>query len=154
MDILSKLKPAPGAVREHHRVGRGIGSGTGKTCGRGQKGQRARHSVKPYFEGGQMPLQRRIPKRGFRNALAPQVANVNVGSLDAFDAGSEVTLQDLRDRRLVRGRCDLLKVLGEGDIVKALTVIAHAFSASAQKKIEAAGGKVVVLARSEAAAAG
>ncbi|MCC6526239.1 MAG: 50S ribosomal protein L15 [Polyangiaceae bacterium] len=146
MDILSKLKPPAGAVREHMRVGRGIGSGKGKTAGRGQKGQRARNSNRLSFEGGQMPMQRRIPKRGFRNPFEKNVANVNVGDLDVFSAGAEVTLEALRAERLVRGACDLLKVLGDGELSKALTVVAQAFSQSAREKIERAGGKAVVLA--------
>lgn len=150
MDILSKLKPPVGAVSDRMRVGRGIGSGKGKTAGRGQKGQRARNSNRLSFEGGQMPMQRRIPKRGFRNPFDKLVAAVNVGDLDGFAAGAEVNLESLRAARLVRGACDVLKVLGDGELDKALTVVAHAFSGSARAKIEAAGGKIVIVATRKA----
>ena len=147
MDILSKLSPPDGAAKEKRRLGRGRGSGIGKTCGRGQKGQKARvgHS-KRGFEGGQMPLQRRIPKRGFRNAFAAVVAEVAVGSLQAFEEGAVVTLEALWDRGLLKGRYDRVKVLGTGEHGKKLTVQAHAFSRGALAKIEQAGGTAVVLA--------
>lgn len=148
MDILSKLQPPEGAVTRKVRIGRGVGSGIGKTSGRGQKGQKARSKGninKLHFQGGQTPIQRRLPKRGFRNPLADVVANVNVGDLEAFDAGASVDAQALRAARLVQGRFDLIKVLGDGELTKSLTVTAHKFSRSAQQKIEAAGGKVVVL---------
>ncbi len=155
MSILSQLKPPAGAKRSRTRPGRGTGCGLGKTAGRGQKGQKARcgHG-KPAFEGGQMPLQRRAPKVGFKlppRAIAA-VANVNVGSLDAFDAGSVVTIETLRAKRLVRGQFEELKILGDGDLGKKLTVQAHAFSASAKAKIEKAGGKAEVIAKSAPAA--
>jgi large subunit ribosomal protein L15 len=130
------------------RVGRGKGSGLGKTSGRGHKGQGARAgwSRHPTFEGGQMPLVRRIPKRGFHNRFAPTVAVINVSDLEErFQAGEEVNLQTLRQRNLARGRFDLLKVLGDGQLSKALTVAAHRFSESAMEKIKQAGGEVVVL---------
>src|SRR5260221_8914029 len=112
-DILSKLSPPEGAVTKERRIGRGVGSGLGKTAGRGQKGQKARSKGninKKHFQGGQTPMQRRIPKRGFRNPLADVVANVNVGSLEAFGAGAIVDGASLREKRLVQGRYDVLKV--------------------------------------------
>jgi len=149
MDILSKLQAPEGATTAKRRIGRGVGSGLGKTAGRGQKGQKARSKGninKKHFQGGQTPIQRRLPKRGFRNPLADVVVNVNVGMLQAFDDGAEVDLTALRDKRLVRGRFDALKVLGDGELTKKLTVHAHRFSKSAVEKIEKAGGKAVVLA--------
>jgi large subunit ribosomal protein L15 len=152
--ILSELRPPRGSKSTHFRKGRGVGSGNGKTAGRGSKGQYARtRGGKRGFEGGQMPLIRRIPKRGFRNADALRVANVNVGSLDVFDAGAEVTIDALRDKKLIKGRFELLKVLGDGDLSKKLTVKAHAFSEAAKAKIEKAGGKAEVLSRPAAQAA-
>jgi large subunit ribosomal protein L15 len=147
MDILSKLSPPEGATKDKRRLGRGRGSGIGKTCGRGQKGQKARvgHS-KRGFEGGQMPLQRRMPKRGFRNPFGAVIAEVTVGSLEAFANGTEVTLEALCDCGLLKGRYDRVKVLGTGTLSKKLTVTAHAFSSGALSKIEQAGGKAVVLA--------
>jgi large subunit ribosomal protein L15 len=123
-----------------------VGSGLGKTAGRGQKGQYARsRGFKPHFEGGQTPIQRRLPKRGFRNPFASIVAEVNVGDLDGFPAGSVVDVKTLVARGLVKGRFDRIKVLGEGDLTKAVTVSAHAFSKVAAEKIQRAGGKVVLL---------
>jgi large subunit ribosomal protein L15 len=147
MSILSRLKPPAGSKRKKFRVGRGPGSGNGKTAGRGQKGQGARSGTGGmlYFEGGQMPLYRRLPKRGFKNILADVVVNVNVGQLDVFDNGSEVDEQALRDKGLVKGRFDRLKVLGNGELNKKLTVKAHGFSAGALAKIEKAGGKAEVV---------
>ena len=148
MDILSKLQRPEGAVTKKVRIGRGVGSGIGKTSGRGQKGQKARaggNINKKHFQGGQTPIQRRLPKRGFRNPLADVVVNVNVGDLEAFDAGASVDASALRQKRLVQGRFDVLKVLGDGELTKGLTVTAHRFSKSAAQKIEAAGGKVVLL---------
>jgi large subunit ribosomal protein L15 len=150
MDILSKLQPPEGAVRDRTRVGRGPGSGLGKTAGRGQKGQKARSTGninKKHFQGGQTPIQRRLPKRGFRNPLADVVANVNVGSLELFDDGATVDIAALRERRLVQGRVDAVKILGDGDLTKKLTVSAHRFSKGAIAKIEKAGGKAVTLTR-------
>ena len=149
MDILSKLQAPQGAVKDKLRVGRGVGSGLGKTSGRGQKGQKARSKGninKKHFQGGQTPMQRRLPKRGFRNPLADVVANVNVGDLEVFSDGAEVNATTLKASRLVRGRYDLLKVLGQGDLTKKLTVHAHRFSKGAIEKIEKAGGKAVVIA--------
>lgn len=149
MDILSKLAAPEGAVTKKLRVGRGVGSGLGKTAGRGQKGQKARSKGninKKHFQGGQTPIQRRLPKRGFRNPLADKVVNVNVGSLEIFAAGASIDGEALREKRLVQGRYDVLKVLGAGDLTKKLTVSAHRFSKGAVDKIEKAGGKAVVLA--------
>lgn len=149
MDILSKLQAPEGANTERRRVGRGVGSGLGKTGGRGQKGQKARSKGninKKHFQGGQTPMQRRLPKRGFRNPFADVVAEVNVGALEAFTDGAEVNAVALKAARLVRGRYDVLKILGEGELTKKLTVHAHRFSKGAVSKIEGAGGKAVVLA--------
>lgn len=147
MTILSNLKPPAGAKKSRTRPGRGTGCGLGKTAGRGQKGQKARcgHG-KPAFEGGQTPLGRRLPKVGFKNLFAAKIANVNVGSLDVFDAGAVVTVESLVAKRLIRGGFDGVKILGDGELAKKLTVKAHAFSAGARAKIEKAGGTVEVLA--------
>jgi len=147
--ILSRLRPAPGAVRPKKRKGRGPGSGLGKTAGRGMKGQKYRHPgnfSKLGFEGGQMPLQRRLPKVGFNNAFRKVVATVNVGDLNRFDADSVVDETALRAARLIRGEVDLLKVLGDGELDRALTIRANAFSGGAIQKIEQAGGKAEVVA--------
>ena len=130
------------------RVGRGPGSGHGKTCGRGHKGQgsRAGFSMHPTFEGGQMPLVRRIPKRGFNNRWALTVAIVNIGELDKrFADGDEVNIETLKAKNLAKGGFDVLKVLGNGELTKKLKVSAHRFSKSAKEKIETAGGEAVVL---------
>jgi large subunit ribosomal protein L15 len=134
--------------KKSRRVGRGIGSGRGKTSGRGHKGQKSNpgYSALPIFQGGTMPLVRRIPKRGFNNPFAAAVAVVNVGDLErAFIAGDEVTPVTLRAKSLAKSRYDVLKILGDGDLTKKLKVSAHRFSASAKAKIENAGGEVVVL---------
>ena len=134
--------------KPRRRVGRGPGSGHGKTASRGHKGAKSRagYSRHPLFQGGAMPMVRRVPKRGFNNKWALQVAVVNVGDLEAaFDAGSEVTPESLREKNLVKQRYDVLKVLGDGKLTKGLTVSAHRFSKSASEQIEKAGGKVVVL---------
>jgi large subunit ribosomal protein L15 len=134
--------------KRRKRVGRGTGSGHGKTSGRGHKGQRSRsgYSVHPTFEGGQMPLVRRIPKRGFHNRWAPTVAIVNLHDLEShFDDGAEVNPQTLKAHKLAKGRYDLLKVLADGELTKRLRVYAHKFSRQAMEKIEKAGGEVVVL---------
>lgn len=149
--ILSRLRPAEGAVRDKKRVGRGVGSGLGKTAGRGQKGQKARSTGrigKLHFEGGQVPLQRRLPKVGFFNPFAREVSVVNLRDLNRFDASSEVGIDALVKTGLVKTKHAAkgeIKVLAKGEIEKALTVRAHAFSAEAKRKIEAAGGKAVVL---------
>jgi large subunit ribosomal protein L15 len=132
-----------------------VGSGLGKTCGRGVKGQKARHGGnfgKLHFQGGQSPIQRRVPKRGFRVPFPIQTVAINLGRLEIFDAGSTVDEQALRDRRLVQGRPDRIKILGEDELKKKLTVHAHAFSRSALEKIEKAGGKAVVIEPPEATA--
>ena len=134
--------------KRRRRIGRGPGSGHGKTAGRGHKGQRSNpgYSALSVFQGGTTPIVRRIPKRGFNNKFALNVAVVNVGDLDkAFSAGDEVTLELLREKDLAKSRYDILKILGAGEVTKKLTVSGHRFSASAREKIEKAGGKVVVL---------
>jgi large subunit ribosomal protein L15 len=143
---LGNLHPSPGSKRPIKRVGRGPGSGHGKTAGRGHKGKGARSggNVKPGYEGGQMPLQRRLPKRGFKPIARTTYTVVNVGRLGGFDAGSTVGPDELRAAGLVRRRGPL-KILGEGTIDRALTVNAHAFSEKAKAAIEGAGGRAVVL---------
>ncbi len=142
MDLHS-LKPAAGSTHRKMRVGRGCGSGKGKTSGRGHKGQYARSGGKhkPLFEGGQMPMSRRIPKRGFKNYTRKELAPVNLESLDVFAEGTQITLETLREAGLVKGRFDGIKILGNGDVSKKLLIQASAFSASAKEKIEAAGGR-------------
>ena len=143
---LDELKPPKGAKKKAKRFGRGPGSGRGKTAGRGTKGQGSRSGggTPPGFEGGQMPLQRRLPKRGFHNPFKKAYAEVNVRDLDHFDADSVVDEQILRQRGLVKGQWDGVKLLGIGDISKPLTVKVDRCSAGAREKIEAAGGKVEV----------
>ncbi len=144
---LHELRPADGAKKGRRRVGRGISAGQGKTAGRGTKGQRARtgRGIKPYFEGGQLPLVRRLPHtRGFTNIFRTEYQVVNLGTLDKFDAGAEVTPQVLTERGMISDPSHV-KVLGTGELKKALVIRAHAFSASAKEKIEAAGGKAEVL---------
>lgn len=142
---LHHLQPAAGSKRKRIRVGRGEGGRRGKTAGRGTKGLKARNTLRPGFEGGQTPLAMRLPKlKGFRNPNKEEFALVNVGSLVVFDAGSEVTPELLRERGMIRHR-GRVKVLAEGDLDKALTVKAHAFSGAAKEKIEKAGGTVEVL---------
>jgi large subunit ribosomal protein L15 len=149
-DTLSKLAKPAGATRRKTRLGRGTGSGLGKTSGRGQKGQYARvRGFKPHFEGGQTPIQRRLPKRGFRNAFAAVVAEVNIGDLAAFPAGSKVDEEALVAHGFIRGRYDRIKILGDGELKHALTVSAHAFSKSAAEKIKGAGGQVVLIGSSQ-----
>ncbi|HOV80684.1 MAG TPA: 50S ribosomal protein L15 [Bacillota bacterium] len=145
---LHELKPAPGARKKPTRKGRGIGSGLGKTAGRGHKGQKSRSGggVRPGFEGGQMPLQRRMPKRGFTNAMfAREIIAVNVGRLNRFESGATVTPETLLAARVVRKVGDGVKILGKGNLDRPLTVQAHAFSKSAEEKIVAAGGKAEVI---------
>lgn len=145
---LHELSPAAGATRDVKRIGRGHGSGNGKTAGKGHKGQKARSggSIRPGFEGGQMPLQRRIPKRGFNNIFAKQYAIVNLSNLEAkFEAGSVVDTDAIVAAGLVKNPKDGIKVLGNGDVTKSLTVKAAAFSKSAIEKIEKAGGKTEVM---------
>ncbi|HEY8945297.1 MAG TPA: 50S ribosomal protein L15 [Polyangiaceae bacterium] len=146
--VLSRLTPPEGARHAEKRVGRGVGSGLGKTCGRGQKGQKARHGGdfgKLHFQGGQTPLQRRLPKRGFRVPFPVKTVAVNLADLEHFDSGSTVDEQALREARLVQGRDVRVKVLGEGELTKKLTVRVHAVSQSAREKIEKAGGEVALL---------
>jgi len=148
--ILSRLSPPPGSVRGKNRIGRGIGSGWGKTGGKGQKGQKARHTMKKLgFQGGQMPLQRRLPKIGFNNPSHIEYAPVNVGELSVFKAGSDVDEAALRKAKLVRGNWDGIKVLADGELEVALKLKVHAISASAKEKIEKAGGSVELLPRPE-----
>ena len=144
---LSNLTGFPDTQKKRKRVGRGHGSGHGKTSCRGHKGQGARAGggPRPGFEGGQMPLQRRIPKRGFHNPFKKSYALINVGQLEALDAGSEVSPELLCGRGLVRSQGDRVKILGNGSLSKALTVKAHGFSSQAKEKIEAAGGRVEAL---------
>jgi large subunit ribosomal protein L15 len=142
---LHDLKPADGSRQPRRRVGRGIAGKGGKTAGRGMKGQGARDTVKPGFEGGQTPLHRRTPKaKGFRNPFRVEYHVVNLDTLDTFEAGSEVSPDTLRARGLVAKR-GLVKILGRGEVGKGLAVKAHAFSASARSAIESAGGTVEVI---------
>ena len=143
---LHELQPALGSNKEAKRKGRGPGSGNGKTAGYGHKGQKARSGVKKAgFEGGQMPQQRRLPKRGFNNIFATVYANVKVADLERFEDGTVVTTQTLIDAGIIKKPLDGVKVLGNGELTKKLTVRASAFSASAKEKIEAAGGKAEVV---------
>lgn len=139
---LHTLKPAEGSTHRKMRVGRGRASGKGKTSARGQKGQMSRSGSghKPLFEGGQMPMSRRVPKRGFKNFSRKVLAPVNLAALDKWVDGSEVTEQSLREAGLVKGSFDGVKILGSGDISKKLSIKVTAFSATAKEKIEAAGG--------------
>lgn len=144
---LHDLRPAEGSVKAPLRKGRGSGSGLGKTAGRGHKGQKARSGggVRPGFEGGQMPLARRLPKRGFTNIFAKVYTLVNLRDLEIFEEGTVVTPELLKQAGLVKKFNDGIKVLGDGELTKKLTVQAHKFSKSAQEKIEALGGKAEVI---------
>lgn len=144
---LHELKPAAGSKKAPKRIGRGTGSGLGRNAGKGEKGQNARSGggVRPGFEGGQMPLFRRLPKRGFTNIFAKEYVEINVDRLNVFENGTVVTEELLLERRVVSKLLDGVKVLGNGTIEKSLTVKATKFSKSAAEKIEAAGGKVEVL---------
>ena len=144
---LDELQPAEGSRFTQKRVGRGIGSGTAKTSGKGHKGQNARSGggVRPGFEGGQMPLYRRLPKRGFTNIFAKQFVTINVSELERFDNGTEVTAELLKETGVVSKTLDGIKVLGRGELTKKLTVKVAKFSASASEKIEKAGGKAEVI---------
>jgi large subunit ribosomal protein L15 len=147
-NVLARLAPPAGAVKTSKRLGRGVGSGLGKTCGKGMKGQKARHGGnfgKLHFQGGQTPIQRRLPKRGFRVPFPVTTVALNLADLERFEAGSTVNEAALRAARLVQGRDVKIKILGDGELSKKLTIEAHAFSASASEKIEKAGGKAVVL---------
>ena len=144
---LSNLSPAEGSVRDVKRIGRGHGSGNGKTAGKGHKGQKARagRGMRPGFEGGQMTLQRRIPKRGFNNIFATEYAEVNVDKLNVFEDGATVDAVALIEKGIIKKELDGVKILGNGELTKNLTVKAAAFTGSAAKKIEAAGGKAEVM---------
>ena len=144
---LHELSPAEGSTKKSFRVGRGPGSGNGKTAGKGHKGQNARSGggVRPGFEGGQFPIYRQLPKRGFNNKWATNYAIVNVSALNVFEDGAVVDLEALLAKKIVRKELDGLKVLGNGEITKKLTVKAAVFSATAKEKIEAAGGKIEVV---------
>ena len=142
---LHELSPAPGSVKDSYRKGRGPGSGNGKTAGKGHKGQNARSGggVRPGFEGGQLPLYRKLPKRGFNNSrFASVYAIVNVSALNVFEDGAVVDLEALLAKKIIRKANDGLKVLGNGELTKKLTVKASVFSATAKEKIEAVGGKI------------
>ena len=144
---LHELSPAPGSNKPAYRKGRGAGSGNGKTGGRGHKGQKARSGgkVRIGFEGGQMPLARRVPKRGFNNIFAKRLEAINVSALEKFEDGATVTVKDLLDSGIL-SKCEYgVKILGNGSLTRKLTVQATAFSASAKEKIEAAGGKAEVV---------
>lgn len=144
---LSNLSPVEGSVRDVKRIGRGHGSGNGKTAGKGHKGQKARagRGMRPGFEGGQMTLQRRIPKRGFNNIFATEYAEVNVAKLNVFEDGAVVDAVALIEKGIIKKELDGVKILGNGELSKNLTVKAAAFSESAKAKIEAAGGKAEVM---------
>ena len=144
---LSNLSPAEGSNRDVKRIGRGHGSGNGKTAGKGHKGQKARagRGMRPGFEGGQMTLQRRIPKRGFNNIFATEYAEVNVDRLNVFEDGATVDAVALIEMGIIKKELDGVKILGNGELTKNLTVKAAAFTGSAAKKIEAAGGKAEVM---------
>lgn len=144
---LNQLTATPGATKERKRIGRGYGAGTGKTAGKGHKGQKARagHGMRPGFEGGQMPLQRRIPKRGFNNIFAKDIVSVNVGSLNGFEDGAAIDAAALMEAGIIKKCGDGVKILANGELTKKLTVKASAFSEAAKAKIEAAGGKAEVI---------
>ncbi len=146
MNELSRLKPPAGAVRRRKRVGRGIGSGNGKTAGRGQKGQKSRTGagVRPGFEGGQMPMYRRLPKRGFHNPFKSDWQVVNVAALEAFEPGAVVDRDALIAAGLIRARRGPVVLLGKGELTHAVTVRVDRVSAGARKKVEGAGGTVEV----------
>ena len=155
MKELSTLRPNRGATKTTKRLGRGIGSGLGKTSGRGHKGEGSRTGKgKPaWFEGGQMPLQRRVPKRGFKPLVRKEFAVVNVGALDAFEDGARVDCAALQTAGLVRKVGDGVKLLGEGDVSRKLHLVVHAYSQSAREKVEKAGGSVRLVTEEEAPAA-
>ena len=143
---LSDLKPAKGSKQSNNfRRGRGHGSGNGKTAGKGHKGQKARSGARPGFEGGQMPLYRRIPKRGFTNRNSKDIVAINVDRLEKFNDGDVVTIEALREKGIISNPKDGVKMLGNGELTKKLTVQVNAFSKSAIQKIEALGGKAEVI---------
>lgn len=141
---LHELSPPKGSRKARKRVGRGVGSGTGKTAGRGTKGQNSRSGggVRPGFEGGQMPIHRRLPKRGFTNIFKKQIAIVNIDDLKRFDSGAVVDENALVEKGLIKGKRDAIKLLGKGEIDFPLTIKLHKISDAAKQKIEAAGGSV------------
>lgn len=144
---LHELAPAPGSTKAAYRKGRGAGSGNGKTAGKGHKGQNARSGggVRPGFEGGQMPLHRRIPKRGFNNIFAAEYVAINVDVLNRFEDGAVVDAKAISDAGIIKNTKDGIKILGRGELTRNITVKAVAFSASAKEKIEKAGGKAEVM---------
>lgn len=144
---LHELAPAPGSTKAAYRKGRGAGSGNGKTAGKGHKGQNARSGggVRPGFEGGQMPLHRRIPKRGFNNIFAAEYVAINVDVLNRFEDGAVVDAKAISDAGIIKNTKDGIKILGRGELTRKITVKAVAFSASAKEKIEKAGGKAEVM---------
>lgn len=144
---LHELSPAIGSKKDVKRIGRGHGSGQGKTAGKGHKGQKARSggSIRPGFEGGQMPLQRRIPKRGFNNIFAKKIVAINVAALNAFEDGSEVDAKALINAGIIKKEYDGIKILSNGKLTKKLIVKANAFSETAKQKIEEVGGKAEVI---------
>lgn len=144
---LNQLTATPGATKARKRIGRGYGAGTGKTAGKGHKGQKARagHGMRPGFEGGQMPMQRRLPKRGFNNIFAKEIVSINVGTLNKFEDGASVDAAALIEAGILKKDCDGVKILSNGTLTKKLTVKATAFSAAAKEEIEAAGGKAEVI---------
>lgn len=154
---LHNLHPNPGATKEKKRLGRGRGSGKGKTSGKGVKGQKARsghHGARFAFEGGQMPMPRRIPKRGFKNMNRQDIFPINVSLLETlFDAGAEVDIAALRTKGIIPKHIELIKILGEGDLTKKFTIKAHRASATAKEKIEKAGGSIEILSNDAPAAA-
>ncbi len=144
---IHELSPATGSTKAVKRIGRGAGSGQGKTAGKGHKGQKARSggSIRPGFEGGQMPLTRRVPKRGFNNIFAKKIVAINVSDLERFEDGATVDAKALVEKGLIKNGFDGVKILGNGEITKKLNVSVTAFSATAKEKIEAAGGKAEVI---------
>ena len=144
---LHELSPSEGSKKKAFRVGRGHGSGNGKTSGKGQKGQKARSggAVRPGFEGGQMPIYRRLPKRGFTNIFAKKYTSINVEDLNKFDNGTEITAEVLKENGVIKKINDGIVVLGRGDLNKKVTIKAKRFSKSAEEKISAAGGKAEVI---------
>lgn len=146
---LHSLKPPAGARKPKKRVGRGPGSGLGETAGRGSKGQRKRRGISPGFEGGQLPIHRRVPKRGFVNIHRVEIHGVNVGRLDNLDDGTIVTPELLHELGYVPKRATIIKVLGDGELSKKLTIKVHRVSATAQAKIEGAGGSIQLIAKPE-----
>ncbi len=153
---LNNLKPAKGSTHKKKRVGRGPGSGLGKTAGRGHKGQKSRsgYSSRPGFEGGQMPLQRRLPKRGFTNIFKKEWLEISLAKIEEnFNAGDEVTPEILHERGLIKKAKHDVVILGTGDITKALQISAHRFTKTAKEKVENAGGTATVIEKAQAAAA-